>query len=231
MNRTAHVIRMQFVNRQTFIWIPLMVLGGAFIITLGIYAIIQSFGVTEGTILGGSQAPLWYLAVVGGYAMSLTFPFSQAMSVTRREFFLGTLGAAVIAAIGFAVIYVVGGLLELATDGWWMKAYFFHLGWLWEHGPLAALLTYFTLALLFFLFGFWGATIYKRFGVAILVITLLAIAIVLLAITWFVVRSGGWEAVWSWFAVQSALSLTLWGLVLVAVLAVTSYLTLRRAIP
>ena len=40
---------------------------------------------------GGAQAPLWYFDVVGIQALTLTFPFSQAMSVTRREFFLGTL--------------------------------------------------------------------------------------------------------------------------------------------
>ena len=88
MSRTLNVVRMQFVNRQTYIWVPLLVLVGAFVLSLMIFAMIPDDGVKVG---GGSQAPLWYFLVVGVQSLTLTFPFSQAMSVTRREFYLGTL--------------------------------------------------------------------------------------------------------------------------------------------
>ncbi len=37
MNRTLSVVRMQLINKQTYIWIPLIILGGAFILTLAIW--------------------------------------------------------------------------------------------------------------------------------------------------------------------------------------------------
>ena len=91
MNRTLSVVRMQLINKQTYIWIPLIILGGAFVLALAIYAMLAGSGVTGPFYGGGAQAPLWYFLVVGIQALTLTFPFSQAMSVTRREFYLGTL--------------------------------------------------------------------------------------------------------------------------------------------
>ena len=40
MNRTLNVVRMQLINKQTYIWIPLIILGGAFVLALAIYAIL-----------------------------------------------------------------------------------------------------------------------------------------------------------------------------------------------
>ena len=84
MNRTLNVVRLQLVNRMTYIWIPLIILFGALAITLAIYAMVTSGGGTVMMFSGGAQAPLWYFMVVGIQALTLTFPFSQAMSVTRR---------------------------------------------------------------------------------------------------------------------------------------------------
>lgn len=40
MRRTLNVIRLQLINRQTFIWVPLIVLAGATLISVLIYAMI-----------------------------------------------------------------------------------------------------------------------------------------------------------------------------------------------
>ncbi len=40
MRRTFNVIRLQMINRQTFIWVPLIVLAGATLISVLIYAMI-----------------------------------------------------------------------------------------------------------------------------------------------------------------------------------------------
>jgi hypothetical protein len=73
---------------------------------------------------GGSQAPLWYFAVVGAQAVNLTFYFSQAMSLTRRRVLprLPDLAAA-ISAVGMSAVFVVLGLIEQATDGYGMNGY------------------------------------------------------------------------------------------------------------
>ncbi len=180
---------------------------------------------------GGSQAPLWYFLVVGVQSLTLTFPFSQAMSVTRREFYLGTLLAATVTAAMLAVVFMVGGLIEQATNGWGINGYFFYLDWIWAAGPLAALVVYFIIAMLFFVIGFWTATIYKRFGSLWLTIVLVAIGLLIVGLMWLTGLANAWAQVFTWIAEQGALGLALWAVLAGAVLAAVSFLILRRAVP
>jgi len=231
MSRTLNVVRMQFVNRQTYIWIPLLVLGGSLVITLAIYAILANSGLTAAMYGGGAQAPLWYFAVVGAQALTLTFPFSQAMSVTRRDFYVGTLLTALCTAAVLAVTFVIGGLFEQATNGWGVNGYFFYLPWIWEAGPVAAGFVFLVVAMLFFMAGFWGATIFKRFGTLALTVVLFGLGVILVAALFVVARADAWAPVFGWFANQGAIGLSLWALLVAAVLAAISFLTLRRATP
>jgi hypothetical protein len=230
-NRTLNVVRMQYINKQTYIWVPLLILGGAFVLALSIYAILAASGIPGPFYGGGQQAPLWYFGIVGIQALTLTFPFSQAMSITRREFYLGTLLTAVITAAILACIAVVGGLIEQATNGWGLNGYFFALPWIWENGAISAFLFNFVVAMLFFVIGFWCATIYKRFGGLWLAVVLIGFGLLFVAGLWVVGRLDAWGAVGAWIAAQGVTGMSLWGLVLAAVLAATAFLTLRRAIP
>ncbi|HOA86317.1 MAG: hypothetical protein GX871_08550 [Microbacteriaceae bacterium] len=231
MSRTLNVVRMQLVNRQTFVWVPLIVLGGSLLLTLAIYAILQSSGITEPKFGGGAQAPLWYFLVVGIQSLTLTFPFSQAMSVTRREFYVGTVLTAALTSAILAIVFVLGGLLEQATGGWGMNGYFFHLDWVWQAGPAGAALFFFILAMLFFVTGFGCALVYRRFGTLGLSILLVGIGAVLVALLWLIGQANAWAAVFTWFAQQGAVSLSLWMLALAAVIGVLAFAGLRRATP
>jgi len=228
MSRTLNVVRMQLINRQTYLWVPLIVLGSSLVITMLIWAMLPP---GSEKYSGGAQAPLWYFGVVGVQALTLTFPFSQAMSVTRREFALGTFLTAALTAGILSAIFVVGGLIEQATVGWGMNGYFFFLDWIWQAGPLGAALFYFVVAMLFFVVGFWAATIYKRFGATWLTITLVGVGLVLVGLMWLTGRLNAWASVFAWFAGQGSTGLALWGVLLVAVLAVSAFATLRRAVP
>jgi hypothetical protein len=231
MNRTLNVMRMQLVNKWTYIYSPLLVLGAALLISIAVYAIIYNAGVRTPMYGGGAQAPLWYFGVVGVQALTLTFPFSQAMSVTRREYYLGTLGLAAITAAGLAVVFVIGGFIEQATGGWGVNGYFFSLDWIWEGGPLAAGVVYFAIAMLFFVVGFWAATIYKRFGTVVVTVVTIGVAVVLVGIAALITVTGTWPAVVDGILALGALGLALCGLIVLAVLAASSFVTLRRAIP
>lgn len=228
MNRTVNVVRMQLVNRQTFVWMPLIILGGSFVLSLLVYALIPTDAPKYG---GAAQAPLWYLLAVGIQALTMTFPFSQAMSVARREFYLGTLLTAGLAAVLLAAIYILGGLIEQATGGWGMNGYYFYVPGIWESGPLGAGFFYAVMALLLFVVGFWSATIYKRFGGTVLTIVLVGIGFLLVALLWFVIRVDAWAAIWQWVATAGIVGITAWSAVLAAVLAGIAYLTLRRTVP
>ncbi|GAB2615145.1 hypothetical protein GCM10009696_21040 [Kocuria himachalensis] len=227
-HRTLNVVRLQFVNTQTFVWVPALVLGGAWVLTLLIYWIIQSAGGVDVKIGGGSQAPLWYFLVVGVQAMTLTFPFSQAMSLTRREFYVGSLAAAAVSGLGMSLIFVLLGLIEQATDGYGMNGYFAYLEWVWAAGPLAAGLTYFVSTMLFFIIGFWFATVFKRFGTTRLVIVMLAIGLVVVGLIALVSLRQAWPEVGTWILETGSLGLTMWAVLVSTLLAIGSYLTLRR---
>jgi len=228
MNRTLNVVRMQLVNKATYIWVPLLILTGAFVLSLAVFALIPTDAVKVG---GGTQAPLWYFLFVGVQALTFTFPFSQAMSVTRREFFFGTYLTAAITAAILSLVFLVGGLIELATNGWGMNGWFFYLDWVWAAGPAAALLFYFVIAMLFFAIGFWAATLYKRFGTFWLTATLVGIGAILIGLLWLVGLANAWAEVFTWFASIGATGFAIGAIVLIAVLATASFIPLRRATP
>lgn len=228
MSRTLNVVRLQLVNRMTFIWIPLIILFGTLGFTLLVYSMIPPGGVKYG---GGAQAPLWYFLAIGVQAMAYSFPFSQAMSITRREFFAGTLLTAALTAAILSSVFVIGGFIEQATNGYGMDGYFFYISWLWQPGWGAAWIGFFAIAMFMFVVGFWAATIYKRWGALAVTLVLVGLGALLVGGVWLTGRLNAWAAVFEWFGSQGSLGLTLWGVLLIAVLAATSFLTLRRATP
>lgn len=228
MRRTVNVIRLQLINKGTFVWYPLIILGAATLISILIYAMIPVDTPKYG---GGGQAPLWYFFAIGMSAMTLTFPFSQAMSITRREFFFGTLLTAIIGSALMGVLFLIGGGIEVATNGYGINGYVFYLPWLWDAGPLGAFVVYFTLALFFFVLGFTGATIYKSWGQLVLIIVSVAVSLVLLGLVFLATRLDLWNHVGAGIMDLGALGLALWGLLLTAVLTVVSFLAFRRTIP
>ncbi len=227
-HRVLNVVRMQLINRMTFVWIPLLILGAVFVFSMVIWAMIPYGGPKYSA---GAQALIWYLVAVGIQALTLSFPFSQAMSVTRREFFLGTFLTAAVSSVLLAVLCTLGGLVELATDGWGMNGWMFHLDWAWAAGPAGAALAVFAVAMLTFTAGFWGATVYKRFGGLGLAIILVGVGLVGLAALWLVGRLNAWAGVFGWIATAGIVPLSLSLLGIVLVLAATAFAMLRRLVP
>jgi hypothetical protein len=228
MRRTLNVIRLQLINRQTFIWVPIIVLVGAVVLSVIIYAMIPVDTPKYG---GAGQAPLWYFFAIGISAMTMTFPFSQAMSITRREFFAGTMITAVLGSALLGAVFLIGGAIETATNGYGVNGYVFYLPWLWEAGALSAFLSYFTLALFLFVLGFTGATIYKSAGPVVLTLVGIGLGIVLVALAFLATRLDLWGHVGATIGDLGALGLALWGLVAVVVLTGVSFLAFRRTIP
>ncbi|WP_353114911.1 hypothetical protein [Microbacterium sp.] len=228
MSRIANVVRLHLINRQTFIWMPLIILFGALALSILVFALIPYPGPKYG---GAGQAPLWYFFAIGIFSLNLTFPFSQAMSVTRREFFLGTMLTAAAGAVVLALLFLLGGWIEDLTHGWGLNGYFFRLAWVWEAGPLVAALTYFGLALLLFSLGFIGATIYRRWGPMAFTVVCSLLGFALVGLVFLLTRLDLWGAVGDFLAGAGVTSLALMSLGVIVVLSAISYLGLRRATP
>ena len=225
MNYVSKVVRLQLVNRWTFIGVPLMVLGGSLLIVILLGLVIPNDGVM---ITGAAQAPLWYFIVVGVQALSLTFPFSQAMSVTRRDYFLGTLATFVLFSLAFGVVFLVLALIEQATNGWGVDTLVFAIPWLLNAGWLAVILSVAALAIVMFLIGLWMATIYKRWGTVVIVAISLGLGLVMVGVIALITYFQWWQAVLTWVVGQTPMSMAGWLLVLIVALSAGSFLTLRK---
>ncbi|MEA4943223.1 MAG: hypothetical protein VB080_02170 [Propionicimonas sp.] len=230
MNRVFKVARMQLINKQTFLWVPLMIIGGAFVISWLIFAILRLPTGASG-FNGAAQAPLWYFAIVGVQSLTLTFPFSQALSVTRRTFFLGTMLVAVASGMVVATLYVVLAPLERASNGWGVQSDMFNVVWVTDGPWYHAWVFFLALTMVFFQAGLWAATIYKRWGATVLTTVLVGLGLVLVGLLALVAWQNWWTHLGSWFVVQTPLSLGGWMLLLSAVLASSAFLVLRRAVP
>lgn len=228
MSRIVKVARMQMLNRNTFIGVPLIVLGGAFALALVIIAMIPT---DEFKFAGGAPfAPIWYYIGAGIYGLTLTFPFSQAMSVTRREFFLGTILTAALSATCLAVLFVTMGYVEQATGGWWMNGGFFRIPGIWDAGPFVSAVVYFILVMLMFVIGFTCATVYRRWGVTVLVSILVGLALVLVGALFVVGRLDAWKPVFEALASIGTLGWAGIGLAVTIALSLVAERLLRRTV-
>lgn len=228
MSRTMAVARMQLINKWTYIGWPLTILAASFLMSLAIFALIP---VTEGKNGGGSQAPLWYFLVLGIQSMTLVFPFSQGLSISRKAFYLGTLGLFSLIAVGMTVLYMLGGVIEKATNGWGVYGYFFNIPWVTDGPWYSTAAFFFVLMMFMFIIGFWFATVFKRWGTTGTLISTLGTGLLLIGVAALSTLLQWWGAIGAWFAQQSPLSISGWAALLCVVLAAGSYTTLRKATP
>lgn len=231
MNRPLAVARMQLLNKWLYLGIPGIILVSSTLIAIAILAMIpqDSEGGTRMAFSG--QAVMWYFLAAGVQSLSLTFPFSQAMSVSRRSFYIGTLGLFSALALGLGVLYWLLGLVEQATNGWGVNGNIFAIPWIAEAAWWVQILLYFALTILLFMFGFWFATVYRRWRTAGLVAALVGFGLILLGAVGAASFTDSWASVGAWFMQLTPLSLSGWLLLGGVVLAAGSYGTLRRATP
>jgi hypothetical protein len=168
---------------------------------------------------------------VGVQALALSFPFSQAMSVTRREFHLGTLATAGMTSVILAVVFTLGGVVEEATNGYGRNGYFFRIPWLTDGPWFVTLLVYFSAALLFFPVGYAAAAVYKRWGTLWLTIVLVAFGLLLVGLGWLLIVTDTWTGTFEWVGMQGPQGLGVGMLGATAVLSLASYGVLRRTTP
>jgi hypothetical protein len=229
MSHVINVGRMQLINRWVFIGIPLMVMGSALAIVILIGALLVPG--SDPFYTGAGQAALWYFVVAGIQALTLTFPFSQGLSITRRHYFLGTTGTFALVALAFATLFFLLGLVEKATDGWFVHGYVFALPWVTDGPWYGTMLLVWSVSFLLFLIGLWMATIYKRWGVTGPTVASIAFSVLLLAIATVITLTHSWGDFGRWAAAQTPLSVSGGVAIVIALLLGGSFLTLRRAVP
>lgn len=183
--------RVQATNRMTLIGIPLIILAGATVMTIAIWAAVRSFGAEANLFSGSTQAPFWYMLVVGAQTVTLSFPFTQALSIARRDFHRGALLNFALFSLGMGALLWLLGLIEKLSNGWGVGGTMFAFPIQLDGGPVLPaggnpwyLLIYTLWAFVMLNVGFAFGTIFKRGGPLALVSTIVGLVALLIGGVW-----------------------------------------------
>lgn len=224
--------RLQFSVPSVMIGVPTMVFLVSWAIGVAILAwIVAQFDPGEPVYaLGATQSTIWTLAFLAGYAASHSFPFSLALSYSRRLFVTGAFLAFAAVSAGFGAAFALAALIERLTGGFWMDAYVFDVPLLTESAGLVGVGVLAAVVCLFFMmFGFFWAILYRRVSLVVLWAVILALAVVVVAAAVLVTQFEGWPGLWNWFLSETTLTLAAWLFPAALVLAGINYAVIRRA--
>lgn len=233
--RIPAAFRLQFVLPTPLIWIPLLILVSAWIITIIIAAWIRNLadGPLEPTYTGAFQAPLWGLLFVAASSAASTFSFSMALSYSRRVFVIGAFLAFGLVSLVYGLIFALGALLERATNGFGFETYVYDLPYLTQGpgGVVSAGAAAAVLCLFLMMFGFFWAILYRRVTLAGLWAVILGAVVALLGTVMLITQYGSWRAFGQWFVEQNALTLGGWLLIPLVGITLLNYAIIRKATP
>lgn len=224
MHRVASVMRMHSKDIWSWFIVPWLVMLSSFTVNFVI-----SFFMDEPLKTGGLSSIYIYMLVAGIITLAQTFPFALGMSVSRKDYYLGTSAMIILTSVGSAIMLFLLGLIEGWTGAWWSDLYFFNPPYL-SDGPL---INQFIVSLVILLFMYYSgiviAAIHKRTGrngMFIVAAFLLMVSTVL----GFLANYFNWyPSIFHWMGEQSAVDYALWMLPFIVLFAVGSYLLLRRA--
>jgi len=231
--RVPAAFKLQFTVPSQMIWVPLSVFFLAWAVAIGIGLWIRHVA-GEGAVImtGASQATVWCLAFIAAYSASHTFPFSMALSYSRRVFVLGAFLAFAAVSAGFGALFSLGILLERATGGFWAGSYSFDLPFMTQNaGVLGAGLLAAAVCLWAMMFGFFWSILYRRVRLAVLWIIAVGLVALLAVGVMIATQNEWWPHIGDWLAIQSSYSFAGWVLLLALGLTAVNYLVIRRAVP
>jgi ABC-type Na+ efflux pump permease subunit len=197
------------------------------------------------------------MLLVGIGAVLQAFPFAVGFGTRRRDFVLGTLAMGIVACAAWAILLGLLSLIEAnVIKNWGVGLHFFHLPYFsdgsllrqfcWSYyrdaacahsdpnyvrggAHLGQFWVYFVFLLFMYLLGLLLGSIYQRFGRTGEYI-FAGIAFLLLSVFLLVNTNWHWwGAIFGWLAQQTAATLGLWLLPLIAICALGSYALLRKA--
>lgn len=232
--RIANVVRLHMTNPWTTLITPWLITGGIFGLNYAIWAIVTRAAGPEletdaFTNNGGVSWILIYMMVVAIQAMSASFRFALGMSVTRRDYYLGSSAYFLMLTAFYATAFTVLGWLERLTDGWGLRGYFFS-----PFGSMSQPLwlnayAFFVLLLMFFFIGAASAGVWMRWKVNGLLTEIFSIALVLVALAWWITEASAWGSVGSFFTDNSLFVVLSWTLPVTLSCGIAGFGLLRRA--
>ena len=233
MTRIWNVVRLHLVHRWTQLELPWITMGVAFALTLAIWMILRSIGITE---IGVASGTIWsiylsFVVMVAVLAVNQNFAFALGFSVTRREFSLGTaLTFALISAVN-AALFTALAALETASSGWGLNGQIFTILAGSNDGPLAYWFVFFAQQMFCYFIGAAVATIYMRWRITGMVGFWVALGVVLVGGWALLSYTDSWGTIGAWVMASGAVGIAAQSLVLTALVALGGFAILRRATP
>jgi hypothetical protein len=236
-HRITKVMRLQMVNRVTYLGITWIITAVALAISI-IVAMLITASVPEANRdaalagMGYSWAvlsPLWYLAVVGVQAVSAVMPFAMGYSLTRREYALGTLLTYVVIAAINATGWTILTEIERAINSSGVVFHHFTALWFGDVGMGRVWLSLFSIQVLIFAISSAFAAVYARWRAIGMLVLWALVALVVLAAVAVAVLTDTAPAIVEWLMGIDVTSVFAALLVVSAIAFALGWGALRRA--
>jgi hypothetical protein len=240
LNRILAVFKLQFVNPATVIVTPLLILVAIFLMNVTIWWLIMAnldstadrADVADGFQWSGAATFIFvYMMVVAVQAISSTFSFALGLSVTRRDYYLGTALSFVGFAAIFSTILAAFAAVEEATGGWGLGGRMFTAIYFGDGAWYERYFIFFALLLFFFFVGAVAAAIFVRWRAIGLTAFLVGLGFLLVGLMAIFTFTATWEEFGSFFVTNGWTGSYAWSLVPTAIAAIAGYFVLRRATP
>lgn len=233
MTRIWNVVRMHLINRWTNLELPWVTIGAAFAMTVAIWMILRSVGVTD---IGVASGTIWsvYISLVlmvSIIAVTGSFPFALGFSVTRREFFLGTALTFALISAGNAVLFTALAAIETASSGWGLNGQIFTILAESNGSVLDYWFVFFAMQMFFYFLGAAIATVYMRWRMYGMVVFWIALGVALLGGWALIAYTDSADAVGDWIVASGAVGIAAQSVILTAMAGLAGYLVLRKAAP
>ncbi len=204
MTTWIKVARYHLVQRLNYLTLPWAALAFAFAINL-VGSEAQGSGPNPTKSLAMIYGVFFFLGIL---SIARSLPFGLALGVSRRSYYLGTVGlAAAIAAIdGLAIAGLQA--IERATGGWGLTLEFFEWHYFLDGPWYLTWLTAFVVLALGFVYGMWFGLVYRRWdatGLAVFVIGQITVA---LTAVFIISGNHDWHSIGHFFTVLTAAGLT-----------------------
>lgn len=238
LRRVLNVTRLHLVNKSQIIVVPWLIMAFIFMVTLilgWIFSVTMSpadrADTSEGMQYSGALGYfLVYMLVIAVMAISQTFPFAQSYSVTRRDFYFGTVITFLGLSLAYSLAVTVLGWIEDLTHGWGLNVTLFSPGYL-SSNLAERFYESVVLFLFFFMMGMATASVYVRWKVNGMLIFFASLALIILGLVAFVTLTAQWQAVGEWFVAMGFFGVVNWTLVPTALAVMAGYFLLKRATP
>ncbi|MET0864232.1 MAG: ABC transporter permease, partial [Nakamurella sp.] len=133
MSNIVKVGRLHLVDRFGYTWLLWGIFAFTFLVNLAIYAVIPVTQPT-GNYTGALVTIYIFIAVIGVQAATKFLPFAFTLGVSRRTYYLGTVGLVVGLCLLYSGILTVLWWVEGLTNGWGLQLHFFRVPWILD-GP------------------------------------------------------------------------------------------------